>query len=189
VARRKRNTRLPEADPREAIIDRIAKNDESAVPEFQDLLRELPSLVEAGGNLAEIAGRKLVEAITGANLLFRETLQAKLDAMRKDLAGTQLSPIERLLAERAIACWLQLYHADAIVAQTENCSLERGDYQQRRQDRAHRRFLSAIKTLATVRRLASPIRVDVKVAGTMATKESAPMLVPERWRMPITANN
>jgi hypothetical protein len=35
--------------------------------------------------------------------------------------------------------------------------MTQGDYHQRRMDRAHRRYLSAIKTLATVRKLAVPV--------------------------------
>jgi len=39
------------------------------------------------------------------------------DAMRTELAGPRPSPIERLLVQRVVACWLQVYHADAMAAQ------------------------------------------------------------------------
>jgi hypothetical protein len=180
---------LSKADWREEIFDRIEKNDESAVPEFQKLLKELPHLVEAGGNLAEVAEQKLIEVITGKQLLFSESLKAKLDATRAELAGPSPSPVEKLLVERVVTCWLQVNHADAIVAQCENCTLAQGDYNQRRQDRAHRRFLLAVKTLATVRRLALPIRVDVKVDGAAKTNATTPLSMQDRWRLPLRSYN
>jgi hypothetical protein len=54
--------------------------------------------------------------------------------------------------------------ADALVAQSQGkISLKLGDYQQRRQDRAARRYLAAIKALAQVRRLLVPV-VQVNIA-------------------------
>ncbi|HUP81518.1 MAG TPA: hypothetical protein VM260_23405, partial [Pirellula sp.] len=71
----------------------------------------------------------------------------------------------QLAIERVISCWLQVQHADLVVAQSKSVSHAAGDYNQRRQDRSNRRFLAAVKTLATVRRLALPIRFDVNVAA------------------------
>ena len=159
---------MTEADRREEIVRRVTKNDENAVPEFRELLKQVPTLIDIVGSLAEIAERTLVKAITGEQLLFSETLTAKLDAMRAELAGPQPNPIERLLVERLVACWLQVYHADAQAAKFTEGTFAEGNYMQRRQNRAHRRFLSAIKTLATVRRLALPTLVAVNVNATVA---------------------
>jgi hypothetical protein len=61
-------------------------------------------------------------------------------------------------------CWLQVQYADTLVAQSQGkISLKQGDYQQRRQDRAARRYLAAIKALAQVRRLLGPV-VQVNIA-------------------------
>ncbi len=73
---------------------------------------------------------------------------------------------ERLRPSRVALCWLQAKHADASYAERNRkgtVSLEQSDYIQRRQDRAHRRYLSAIKTLAQVRRLLGP-SVQVNIA-------------------------
>jgi hypothetical protein len=163
------------------ILDRLKANDKSAVPEFREMLKECPSLIDLGGNLAKTAEEILVNGITGGQLVFDELHAAKLAELRAELAGPQPSRLERLLVERVVACWLQVYHADAIAAQEENPTLAKGDYNQRRQDRAHWRFLSAVKTLATVRRLALPTFVAVNVTGSVETKEAepAPMLAIE----------
>ena len=63
-----------------------------------------------------------------------------------------------------MVCWLQVQYADALFAQNQGMiSLKLGDYQQRRQGRAARRYLAAIKALAQVRRLLMPV-VQVNVA-------------------------
>jgi hypothetical protein len=181
---------MTEADRRQDILDRmILKNDKNAVPEFQKLLEQEPDLADLGGNLASIAEGNLVTALAGDQLWMREMLAVKLKTMRTELAGPQPSPIERLLVERVVACWLQVYHADAIAAQAERTTFAEGDYIQRRQDRAHRRYLSAIRTLALIRKLAVPIRVDLNVAGSIETKEAQPAPVSRAWRLPVGANN
>jgi hypothetical protein len=63
------------------------------------------------------------------------------------------------------------------------------NYNQRRQDRAHRRFLSAVKTLATVRRLAFPTLAAVNVTGTVETREAKPALESRPWRLPVRTSN
>jgi hypothetical protein len=57
-----------------------------------------------------------------------------------------------------VVWWLQMQYADALFTQNQGkVSLKLGDYQQRRQDRAARRDLAAIKALAQVRRLLVPV--------------------------------
>jgi hypothetical protein len=148
----------------------------------QELLKRFPNIVEVGGNAAELAERSLLDAMAGTDFFSRGLYRTKLAALRAELAGPQPSRLERLLVERVVACWLQVYHADAIAAQAGSITLAEGDYNQRRQDRAHRRLMSAVKTLATVRRLALPTLVAVSVTGTLETKEAepAPMLAKER---------
>ena len=61
----------------------------------------------------------------------------------------------------------QVQDADVRYAQGQkDCTIAQSDYYQRRMDRAHRRFLSAVRTLAVVRRLALPVLLaQVNVAA------------------------
>jgi hypothetical protein len=112
----------------------------------------------------------------------KEALPRKLQRLREELAGPNPTPIERLLVERVVACWLQVQDADIRYAQAEDLSRASYDYYQRRMDRCHKRYLSAIKTLATVRKLALPVlqvniaEKQVNMAGpclpTNGTKEA-----------------
>jgi hypothetical protein len=172
------NTTKPaEADP--AGIDDIRKlvkraqgGDASTLPVLRKMLRDPATVDWFGGDLARQAELSLIDAVGGDNLAFKEALTRKLELLRADLAGPDPTPVERLLVERVVACWLQLHHADIVLAQQGGkLTLEQGEYHQRCRDRAHKRYLSAIKTLALVRKLALPVlqvnigRRQVNVAG------------------------
>jgi hypothetical protein len=124
-----------------------------------------------GGELARQAERSLVWPGAGQDLAFREAVLRKLELLREELAGPNPTPVERLLVERAVTCWLQVQFAELRVAQATNMTIAQGDYHQRLIDRAHRRYLSALKTLALVRKLALPVlqvniaKKQVNVAG------------------------
>ena len=96
--------------------------------------------------------------------------------MRADLAGPNPTPIERLLVERVVACWLQVQDADVRYAQAKDLSLKWYEYCQRRMNHSHKRYLSAVKTLALVRKLAVPVlqvniaKKQVNVAGAVLGK-------------------
>jgi hypothetical protein len=91
------------------------------------------------------------------------------------LAGANPTPVERLLVERVVACWLQVQDADVRYAQGQKeLTFAQGEYYQRRMERAHKRYLSALRTLALVRKLAVPVlqvniaKKQVNVAGAAA---------------------
>jgi len=113
-------------------------------------------LVETAGNMALQVQAALIRKAAGTNLFFKEGLEAKMGQLRTDLAGTDPTPLERLLADRIALCWLSLHNAEARFAQTEGLTWKQTESWQRWIDAAHRRYLSAVKTLATVRKLALP---------------------------------
>jgi hypothetical protein len=144
-------------DELDALVRRAQQGDETALPALRVALQH-PKLVDMlGGDLAREAERSLIDKATGTNLAFREALQRKLELLRAELAGSSPTPVERLLAERIAACWLHLHHAEIRLAQREHdLTLAQAEYHQRCRDRAHKRYLSALKALAQVRKLALP---------------------------------
>ena len=138
-----------------------------------------PNWLEACGNLAKHAENGLIRKVAPKDLAVGEGLRKKLEAMRGELAGPALDPLERLLVERIVSCWLFLYHLETIYASKDSMSLELGSYYQKSIDRAHLRYLSAIKTLATVRKLALPVlqvniaKKQVNVAGSLLPADGA----------------
>jgi hypothetical protein len=139
-----------------ALLKRAADGDQTTVPTLRKLLEKPENVELLGGNLAKCAQRSFVEAIAGKDLSVREAVAAKLDALRKELLGDNPTPVERLLVERVAACWLQVQDADIRAAHAKEATIRQADFHQRRMDAAHKRYLSALKALALVRKLAVP---------------------------------
>lgn len=145
------------------LIEKAERGDKAAVSMLKELFDEKHELWEEVGNLAIQAERAMVITAAGDNKLLKEALYRKLESMKEELAGPAPTPLELLLVERVLVCWLHAHYADTIYAQNmKDLSREWGDYYQRRQDRAQRRYLSAIRTLAQVRRLLIPaVQVNI----------------------------
>jgi hypothetical protein len=74
------------------------------------------------------------------------------------MIGTTARPAR----ERAAFCWHAVHAYERNNAAAEGLSIRRADYHQRRIDAAHRRYLAALRTLATVRKLTVPaIQVNI----------------------------
>ena len=119
-----------------------------------------------GGDLARDVEGRFVRALTQDDLLVAEAVPAKTALSRERLAGPASGPLEALLAERVVLCWLQVHDAEVRYRHWHEHGKptpQTSDFQQRRIDRAQKRYLAALKTLAVVRRLALPLLVAVPV--------------------------
>jgi hypothetical protein len=94
----------------EALVRRAEAGDESAVPALRRLLLAPRGVDVLGGDLAANAGRVLINKHAGQNVLAREALTQKLDRLRAELGAE--TPIERLLVDRIVTCWLHLHHLE-----------------------------------------------------------------------------
>jgi hypothetical protein len=94
--------------------------------------------------------------VSGTDLALKEMLARKLGALKAELGGPAPSPLEKLLVDRVVIGWLMVYHADLEAAGTKDGDPRRADLALKRQSRAELRFATAIKALATVRRLLPP---------------------------------
>jgi hypothetical protein len=150
-------------EPRE-LWQRAHKGDESTLPALREMLKT-PHWIEAWGNLAKHVENALIRKCAAKNLALIEGLHKKLEIMRGELAGPASPPLESLLAERIVTCWLHLNFVEMIFAGVgkDGASQNQAMIYQKCIDRAHRRYLSAIKTLATVRKLALPV-LQVNIA-------------------------
>jgi hypothetical protein len=147
-----------------ALVTRADRGDRTALPAVRQVFDAAPGIWDAYGDLATIAQNALVDLVAGKSALTREALQRRLASMRAELAGPHASPLEKLLVERVVACWLQSYSADLSLATAlKELPPKDVDYYQRRQDRAARQYLKALVSLAQVRRLLAPA-VQVNLA-------------------------
>jgi hypothetical protein len=159
-------------DPKELqkLLDRAQRGEEGTLPAIRELLKE-PNMVDAFGDLATHAEQTLVRKLSGKDLAVREGLRKKMESLRAEIAGSAATPLERLLVNRIVACWLHLNHLEYTYASKDSMRLELALHYQRSIDRAHKRYLSAIKTLAVVRRLALPA-LQVNIAQKQQVKNA-----------------
>ncbi len=158
---------LARLDDIDALATTASKGDRSVL----EVLRKAICDTDNGlwteiGNLTLWVQNELIDMMFAKEeLLAREAVKAKLAELVSELAGPSPSPLERLLVERIATCWLDVQEADRryLKAAKGQGSFALGEYYQRRQDRAHKRLLTAIKTLAQVRKLGGAV-VQVNVA-------------------------
>lgn len=154
------SSRNPLSPDVEAIRLRIASGDLSLTSaEARKMIQATPELARVRSTPAEDLVTCLVSRYYG-NVVEQESIRYQVEELRQDLAGPQPTVMEALLAERAAVCWLAVNVIERAAESVQNSTLADVVARQRKIDGAHRRFMSAIKTLATVRKLALP---DIKV--------------------------
>jgi hypothetical protein len=162
----------PSSEDVAQLLERAEKGDVTVLPLLRRLLDESPEIWRGYGDLSLQAQGALVKLAGGDNLLMCESLMRQMAALKAELMGESSSPLEKLLAGRVAACWLQTAYYDALVAQNQKCTLAQTKLLLQQQEAAHRRHLSAVKTLATLRKLLTPPRSPVEIATKLAGERS-----------------
>ena len=139
------------------LLVRAHDGDEEALPRLREILDEVPTLARKLVDPAAQAEGSMLASYAGEDVLVKEMMPRTLKRMREELAGPDPSPLERLLVERVVATWFQLQYFESLYAQRiRELSLAQAEFHQKRIDRARRRHLSAVKTLAQIRKLGPP---------------------------------
>lgn len=177
---RRRLLEAAKAGGRDSIVRIMEEVGSEVSDEFLPAVRELarkPEIRDALGNMAVQAEASWIAAVS-ENVLLREAANAKMDAMTKELGGECPTALERLLIHRILLCWLQLHYVDILCAQRVkgSISLEAVRRYQNWLDSAQKRYLSAIKTLALIRKLGVPaIQVNIAEKQINTMSAGAPM--------------
>jgi hypothetical protein len=146
------------------LLAQAERGDASVLPALRTYLDQTPELWQSVGDLSYQAQAALIERASGANLLLQESLGRQLEAMRQELSGPAPTPLERLLVDRIVLCWLRVSIAEVMEAQAPpDRSPRQAEWSQTQIDRAQKRFVEASKAWAQVRRLLSPV-VQVNIA-------------------------
>jgi hypothetical protein len=138
------------------LVQRAEGGDETVLGELRVALNANPWVWERYGDLAKQSQGAWLQLVAGNNLLLLESARRKAEQLRAELAGPAPSPLERLLIERVVACWLQVHYSDASYAQLKGNSPAQHTAALQRQNSAQQRYLQAVKALATVRKLLRP---------------------------------
>jgi hypothetical protein len=123
----------------------------------------------------------LVEWVVGpeGSKELEKLLKADLRQVERDLAGPSPTPVEEVLARTGAINWfmLRLLEAQYVTATTDNrLSFASSEHYQRRINSAHRRLMTTLRTLSTVRRLVVPavqINVGHNQLNQLSTTRSA----------------
>lgn len=94
------------------LLKRANKGDESLVPQVKALLDQLPELVAECGDLVKEAQQILLEWATGSALTSREAISRHVEQYRERLAATASSELEKILVDRVVISYLEVYTAD-----------------------------------------------------------------------------
>jgi len=128
----------------------------ASMPEYREYV------LEKYGDLGKTTERMLIHQFTGKHYPWQDGLKQRTDHLRGELEGPNPSPLERLLVERIVCCWLYAHFTEIQTTVVADKSPEYREYYQKVSDRATRRFLAACKALAQVRKLMGPtIQVNV----------------------------
>jgi hypothetical protein len=159
----------------QGIVKRAKTGNRECLYEVRDLLAD-PKIGaeyrECAGSPAQWLRQTLIRKTVGKNVLGEQAIEQQLDKIRSELEGPNPTPIERLLAERASLCWFMVHRYENVYANSSGWSISQAEYHQRKIDKAHARYLSALRTFAQVRKLAVPTfqlniaKNQVNVAGS-----------------------
>ncbi len=119
------------------------------------------------GDVRELAFEGMIHICSGDCELTREAFRRQLDKTSRAIAGHNATPLETQLAARVALCELSVARMEQIYANCikagANTSVKFWEAAGRQLDAAHRRHLSAVKALASVRRAQLP-DVQINVA-------------------------
>ena len=156
----------PDVQERLKILEDLSKKaeagDEDARKELKQAVRESsPTVIARASDVGRRAQHLLIETAAGGNILTQYALSERLEMKREEIAGENPTPLEVLLTERVVACWMLVELFDALMAgqlwkktPTEKRVTERAlRYYLHWQETANKRFLAAVQALARVRKL------------------------------------
>jgi len=126
-----------------------------------------PEVWGQAGDLAKQATEAWKQLIAGPDLLMAESLQRKLEAMKAEFLSTEPTPLEILLVDRIVACWLALHHAEATAPKMQGATAGQHVAAQKRINLCQHRYLQGIKALATMRKLLRPTVAPLDIAMTL----------------------
>jgi len=151
------------------LVARAEIGDEEILPRLRGFRDRRPAIWESAGDVARQAQDAQIALYAGPNLLLRESVERKLDALKDELSVPDQSALEALIIERVMLSWLQAGTADAQLAQADDVSKATAYTRQRRVDQSNRRFLAASRQLATVRKL---LKETAEISAMMYGEQS-----------------
>jgi hypothetical protein len=154
-----RKVRAPEPGiETERTLERAARGDPACYDQAMALLESERGEILVGSlyNVHNLVKNALVAALAGKDYLAAEAMMEGINIMAKKVAGPHPTVVEQILAETVAVNHFIMSRCELRVASIQG-TIPQIEHEHRLLDRAHRRLMEAIETLATIRRLAVPV--------------------------------
>ncbi len=147
-----------------ALSEAAEGGDEEAKRELKRaLLASSPEVIARASDVGRMAAHLLIDTAAGKDPLIKYALSARMDLLRAEIAGENPTPLESLLTERVVACWILVETFEALIApqlwtngKAKNIlPLPILRHYLHWQQIANKRYLASIRELARVRKLQS----------------------------------
>lgn len=135
------------------LVERAGYGDETAIIDLRALLNAMPELWKQVGDLAKHVETVWIKLLSGNNRLTQQCLHREAERRRTELLGDNATPIERHLIETIVASWLQLRHAEILMANSMGATDSQLNFFHRRLESAQKQHRTAIDQLVKVRKL------------------------------------
>ena len=134
----------------------MEKPDPAKVAKLKELLENIPGLWASFGDVNAKVQRRLIQRVHRRRSEAM-ALTKGIEMMRRDLGHDYAPPLERILVDHVLTCWLRLQDVEwgysITVGSGESMAISQADWWERRLSAAQRRYLRACETLARVRKL------------------------------------
>ena len=131
------------------------EGEESAWPRVQRMLIDRPEIVDHFGDIGKVAADLWMSLYAGTNILMREVTRRNMLAWKESIAGPSPSPMETLLIDEVMVCWMQTHYFEMMHAQALEYRDSRSarDEAHRRQEASRQSLAESLNQLAELRRL------------------------------------
>jgi hypothetical protein len=135
------------------LVDRAQAGDATALPCLQPLMEADPEVWRHLAELAARVERSWLDLLSAGHPFLANALKGITPELKTDLLGDNPTPLERLLVDQWVCCWLEVHHAEAEAERLPSGSAKPAGFRRRHLKAAQRRFQTAVKALRDLRTL------------------------------------
>jgi hypothetical protein len=135
------------------LVKEAQRGNPEVLPQIRGILDRYPEIWQHYGDLAKHNEYNWIGLLAANDASVRESLERTTEELRTELSAAGSSSLERLLIDRIVVSQLMTNFFDSALALVVDGSESKVRYLQQQLDRAQRRYLGAIKSLAEVRKL------------------------------------
>jgi hypothetical protein len=135
------------------LVERAQAGDATALPSLRPLVEAQPEVWRHLAELAARVERSWLDLLSAEHPFLAIELKGIAHEMQTDLLGDHPTPLERLLVDQSVCCWLEVHHAEAEAERLPSGSVKHAGFRRRHLKAAQRRFQTAVKALRDFRTL------------------------------------